>query len=179
MAAADTLQFPYTSHFNKMDCETGIATNGTSTTLVDSDRLEADDYFNDWILTVIAGTGLGQTATITGYAESSGTFTFTALSGGSTPDTTSVYYVEPAANLHPAGFKFDDAVLQACLAEAETQIEEMNEGAVELFYKVALPFAHNADSLSRPRRLRPRKLHRRYPLNYCRTWLNVTTDHDL
>lgn len=177
--AADTLQFPYTSHFNKMDCETGIATNGTSTTLVDSDRLEADDYFNDWILTVIAGTGLGQTATITGYAESSGTFTFTALSGGSTPDTTSVYYVEPAANLHPAGFKFDDAVLQACLAEAETQIEEMNEGAVELFYKVALPFAHNADSLSRPRRLRPRKLHRRYPLNYCRTWLNVTTDHDL
>ncbi len=161
--AAHVLEFPYTSYFNKMDCETGIATAGTTTTLIDTtNRAEADDYFKGWILTIIAGTGLGQTATITSYDEGDSEFTFSAkLSGESTPDTTSVYYVEPAANLHPAGFKFDNVVLAACLAETEKQIEEMNEGAVELFYKVHLPFAHNADALSRPRTLRSKtRIHR-------------------
>lgn len=167
--AADTLQFPYTSHFNIMDCETGVATGGSPTTLLDTGRLEATHYFKDWILTIIAGTGLGQTATITAYTVG-GTFGFTALSGGSTPDTTSVYYVEPAANLHPAGFKFDNTVLQACLAEAEKQIEEINEGAVELFYKVHLPFAHNVDGLSRPRKLRGK-----HSIVRERTWLNITS----
>ena len=178
--AADTLLFPYTSHFNEMKCETGVATGGTSATLVDSGRLEADDYFNGWILTVVDGTGLGQTATITDYTESSGTFAFTALSGGSTPDTTTVYYVEPASNLHPAGVKFDDCVMSACYAEAEKQIEEINEGAVELFYKVHLKFAHNLDSLSRPRRLVGKRGYGRRTRNRMRdrTWLNVTTDHD-
>ncbi len=171
---SDTLEFPYTSHFNIMDCETGTADSGGATTLVDGDRGEANDYFKGWILTVIAGVGLGQTATITGYTGSSGTFAFTALSGASSPDSTTVYYVEPAANLHPAGFKFDDAVLAACYAEAEKQVEEINEGAVELFYKVYLPFAHNTDSLSRPRRLkRSRGIQRE------RTWLNITTDNDM
>lgn len=168
--AADTLEFPYTSHFNKMDCETGIATSEDSnTTLIDTTRRkEADNYFKDWILTIIAGTGLGQTATITSYDEDTSKFTFTGkLSGETTPDATSVYYVEPAANLHPAGFKFDEVILQACLAEAETQIEEMNEGALELYYKVSLPFAHNIDSLSRPRKLRGRQV------RYERTRLNV------
>lgn len=177
--AADTLLFPYTSHFNEMRCETGVATGGSPTTLVDSDRLEADDYFNDWVLTVVGGTGLGQTAIVDSYA--SGTFTFTALSGGSTPDTTTVYYIEPAANFHPAGMKFDDCVMAACYAEAEKQIEEINEGAVELFYKVHLPFAHNLDSLSRPRRLIGKRGYGRNTRNrmHDRTWLNVTTDHDL
>ncbi len=156
--AADTLEFPYTSHFNSMRCETGIATGGSATTLVDTTyRLEADDYFKDWILTIIAGVGLGQTATITGYDESTKTFTFTGkLSGESTPTTTSVYYVEPAANLHPAGFKFDDAIVSACYAQAEEDIEEINEGKVEKFYQVDLLFAHKTDGLSRPRKLRPR-----------------------
>ena len=173
--AAETLEFPYTSHFNTMDCETGVATAGTAISLSDSERAEADSYFNSWIMTIIAGTGLGQTATITGYTGSTGKFDFSAgLSGSSTPDTTSVYYVEPAANLHPAGLKFDDAIRAACYAEAEKQIEEINEGAVELFYKVHLPFAHNMDSLSRPR-----KLQSKYAVPRERTWLNITTDHDV
>ncbi len=173
--AADTLQFPYTSYFNDMDCETGTATAGDATSLSDSTRLEADDYFNGWIMTIIAGVGLGQTATITDYTGSTGKFDFTALSGGSTPTTSSVYYVEPAANLHPAGFKFDNAVLAACYAQTEEDIEEMNEGKVEKFYTIDLPFAHKTDGLSRPRKLRPRKLLRyRHPLNYNRTWLDVT-----
>jgi len=172
---ADTLKVPYTSRFNAMDCETGTADSGGATTLVDGDRAEADDYFNTWVLTVIAGTGLGQTATITDYTGSSGTFTFTALSGGSSPDSTTVYYVEPASNLHPAGFRFDNHVLAACYAEAEKQVEEINEGAVELFYKIYLAQAQQIDSLSRPRRL----LGRRQRVRRGRTWLNVTTDNDM
>ncbi len=177
--AAHTVQFPYTSYFNKMDCEAGTATAGGATSLSDSTRAEADDYFNGWILTIIAGVGLGQTATITDYTGSTGKFDFTALSGGSTPTTTSVYYVEPAANLHPAGFKFDNVVNSACLAEAEKQFEEINEGAVELFYKVDLPLAHKADGLSRPRKLRLRRTRDRYSSDYNRTWFDVTTDNDL
>ncbi len=167
---ADVLNVPYTSHFNKMDCETGTATAGAATSLTDSGRGEADDYFNGWLLTIIAGTGLGETATVTDdYA--SGVFSFTALSGGSTPDTTSVYYVEPASNLHPAGVKFDECILQACYAEAEKQIEEINEGALELYYKVSLPFAHKMDSRSRPRKLRSKRAIVRE-----RTWRNVTKE---
>ena len=166
----DVLNIPYTSHFNKMDCETGIADSGSATTIVDGDRGEADDYFNGWLLTVIAGTGLGETATIDDdYAGATGTFTFTALSGGSTPDSTTVYYVEPASNLHPAGVKFDNCILQACYAEVEKQIEEINEGALELYYKVSLPFAHKMDSRSRPRKLRSKRAIVRE-----RTWHNIT-----
>ncbi len=173
--AADTLEFPYTSHFNNMDCETGTATAGAATSLSDSTRGEADDYFNGWIMTIIAGVGLGQTATITDYTGSTGKFDFTALSGGSTPTTTSVYYVEPAANLHPAGFKFDDAILSACYAQAEEDIEEINEGKVEKFYQVDLLFAHKTDGLSRPRKLRPR--HKpQWMSGYHRTSLDVTYD---
>lgn len=178
----DVLKVPYTSHFNAMDCETGIADSGGATTLVDGDRLEANSYFDGWILTVIAGTGLGQTATITGYTGSSGTFAFSdGLSGSSSPDSTTVYYVEPAANLHPAGFRFDNHVLAACYAEAEKQIAEINEGAVELFYKIYLAQAHQLDGLSRPRRLLGRRSSRGWPGRQYpwRTWLNVTTDNDL
>ena len=176
---ADALLVPYTSRFNAMDCETGIATAGSDTSLTDSGRGEADDYFNGWILTVIAGTGLGETATIDDDFAS-GVFNFTALSGGSTPDTTTVYYVEPASNLHPAGFRFDNYIKSACYAEVEKQIAEINEGAVELFYKVDLPAAHRIDGLSRPRRLRSKRLRYRsgYPHRH-RTWHNVTTDNDM
>lgn len=168
---ADVINIPYTSHFNEMDCETGTADSGGATTLVDGDRLEANDYFNGWLLTVIAGTGLGQTATIASYVGSSGTFGFTALSGGSSPDSTTVYYVEPASNLHPAGVKFDNSILQACYAEVEKQIEEINEGAVELYYKINLPFAHKMDSRSRPRKLRSKRAIVRE-----RTWHSITKE---
>jgi hypothetical protein len=165
------------SMFNKLDAEAGIATGGTAQTLADSTREEANDYFNTWILTIVAGTGKTETATITDYTGATGTFTFTALSGGSTPDATSVYYVEPAANLHPAGFMFDDAVMAACLAETEKQIDEVNEGLVELFYKIHLPNAHLIDGLSRPRSVGnmsrpPRHFNRR-------DGYDVTTDHDI
>lgn len=169
--AADTVEFPYTVYFDNMDMETGVATAGAATTLTDSARDEADDYFNTWVLTIVAGTGKGETATITDYA--SGVFTFSALSGGSTPDTTSVYYVQPAANLHPAGVAMDHGVISACYAEAEKQIEQLNEGLVELFYKVDLPAAQKLDALTAPRTLG--NMYRRGDMTICeRTWEDVT-----
>lgn len=73
----------------------GTATGGSATTLVDSDLADtyANDYYNDLILEIDGGTGIGETALITDYTGASGTFTFSALSGGSTPDTTSTYRV--------------------------------------------------------------------------------------
>ena len=71
---------------------TGTATGGSGTTLVDSGIADsyADDFFNTYSIYIESGTGVGESATVTDYTGSSGTFTFTALSGGSTPDTTSV-----------------------------------------------------------------------------------------
>ncbi|KKL51548.1 hypothetical protein LCGC14_2294420, partial [marine sediment metagenome] len=84
--SADTVQFPYTLYFDSMDMESGIATAGADTTLTDSARSEADDYFNDWTLEVINGTGVGESATVTDYA--SGVFTVNLTT---TPDTTTEY----------------------------------------------------------------------------------------
>lgn len=74
---------------------TGTATSGTATTLIDSSiaGTYADDYFNGYDIRIIAGTGLDEYATVTDYTGASGTFTFSALSGGSTPDTTSQYRI--------------------------------------------------------------------------------------
>jgi len=74
---------------------TGTASSGTAITLVD-DSIEDtydDDHFNGYVLTITAGTGLDEYATVTDYTGSSGTFTFAALSGGSTPDDTSEYRI--------------------------------------------------------------------------------------
>ncbi len=71
------------------------ATGGSATTLVDSDLASdyADDYYNGLILEVLGGTGAGETALVTDYTGASGTFIFTALSGGSTPDSTTEYFI--------------------------------------------------------------------------------------
>lgn len=73
----------------------GVAESGTATTLVDGDRTEASDYFNGYTIRITGGTGAGEYATVTDYDQATGTFTFTALSGGSTPDSTSKYEVAP------------------------------------------------------------------------------------
>lgn len=183
--AADTVEFMYEVMFDKLDGETGIATSGGATTLVDSTQADryADDYFNTWVLTVLTGTGAGETATITDYTGSSGTFTFTALSGGTTPDATSVYMVEPASNLHPAGINYDDAILSACRAMAQMELEDAEgDNWLQDYHKRALPDAHRIDA-----RLSPRKLIRnragRYDRMYGygsvqpnRVWTDVTYD---
>ncbi len=171
--STDTVQFPYTLYFDSMDMESGIATAGADTTLTDSARSEADDYFNDWTLEVINGTGVGETATVTDYA--SGVFTVNLTT---TPDTTSEYIVYPANNLHPAGHRFDDTIEAAVLArtEAESQDEHFDDYWQEYYHKKALPNAFKIDMRSAPRKLGPMLTgdqirSRRY---YGRSWNSVS-----
>jgi len=74
---------------------TGTATAGAATTLTDSGIAAdyADDFFNTYKITITAGTGIDEYATVTDYTGATGIFEFTALSGGSTPDTTSEYRI--------------------------------------------------------------------------------------
>ena len=98
--------------------ESGIATGGTATSLLDSTRSEANDHFNDWTLTVISGTGVDETATVTNYVGATGAFEFTALSGGSTPDTTSRYVVAKMAKVIAAtGLDTTDVLNAAVVAQ--------------------------------------------------------------
>lgn len=154
-ASTDTIQFPYDIAFDKMELEAGTTDSGSATTLVDSHLTKyADDYFNDWTLTIVNGTGKGETATVTDFAQSTGTLTFSALSGGSTPDSTSEYKLEPTTNYHPAGPMFDDAILAACLCRTEITVEQtMNQGHSEYYHSKALRSAYQLNA-----RLGARKL---------------------
>lgn len=166
----DVVEFMYEVMFDKLDGETGIATGGSTTTLVDSTQADrfANDYFKDWVLTILAGTGAGETITITGSTGSSGTFTF--ATGPTTPTTSSVYMVEPASNLHPAGVKFDDAILAACRAMAQMELEDAEgDNWLQDYHRRALPDAHRIDA-----RISPRKLVRSRDIGRERIWNDVT-----
>ncbi len=150
-AAADTVEFPYLSQFDEMALEGGVATGGTAATLVDT-KLPLCGYypvdcFKDWELTIISGTGKGETATVTAWDPATGTFSFAALSGGSTPDTTSYYIVQPENNCHPAGLEYDSVILTACLAFAESIVENFQQGWEQRLYSVALPAAYRVDRM--------------------------------
>jgi len=156
--SAYVVEFPYTLHFDSMKMESGIATAGTDAdSIFDSTRSEADNYFKDWIITVVNGVGAGETATITSYVGATGEFKFTGLSLATTPDTTTEYIVQPAGNLHPAGHQFDDAIESACLARAEmeSQDEHMDTFWTDYYHKKAIPNAFAVDMRSAPRTLGP------------------------
>jgi hypothetical protein len=143
------IEFPYTLTFNKLNIESGIVTSVTAGSFIvaDSTRDEADDYFNGWRLTIISGTGNTQSALVDSYVAATGSFTFTDPTWFTTePDTTSVYIVEPPNNLHPAGQKFDQAVLSACMAKAEQKFENIQAGHVEEYLQKDLPQAWKADA---------------------------------
>lgn len=173
-STADLVQFPYRKYFDGLQIAGGEATGGTAATLLDSSRSEIDDYFNGWLLTVISGTGKTETATVTDYTAATGTFAFTALSGASTPDTTSRYVVEPTTKTHPAGFQYDNTIISACLARAEMEREDTQAGWVQMYKQSDLMAAYNQDKQLAPR-----------SLGYCgngrayrqeRTQQNVTYD---
>ena len=73
----------------------GTASSGSSTTLVDSTYagVYSEGAYIGCIIEVIAGTGRGEHALVTGFTAVSCTFTFSALSGGSTPGSDSEYVV--------------------------------------------------------------------------------------
>lgn len=182
-SADDTLQFPYTLYFDKLDMETGIADSGSNTTLVDDTRTEGDDYFNGWIIEVISGTGKGSYAVVTDYTGSTGTFTVAdwltsaGAAGGTNPSSDSIYCVEPTNNKHPAGFKFDESIMSACKYKMEEENEDINKGWVEKYIKKDLPAAYGIDKRSAPRKLG--SMNRGINYRRERIWSGVTTDHDV
>jgi len=173
----DTLEWPYILGFNGIDMETGLATGASGTTVVDSTRDEADDYFNGWRVDIIDGTGRGSYAIVTDYA--SGTFTVddwltaAGAAGGTDPAADSVYVAEPLNNMLPSPAKFDEAIKAACLAEGAQYFSGQSnargfEGAIERYIQKALPKAIEADARSRMYT----KVGSRLP--YEREWSEVT-----
>ena len=141
----------------------GLASGGSGTTLVDASfaNYYPLDYFkDDWKCYVISGTGRNARGVVTGFTGT--TFTVAVAdwlaiddSTASATDATSgdAYYLEPLANLHPAGFRFDQAIIAACLAQAELDIEDVSANFMEKYVKKALPKAHEIDTRSAPRKL--------------------------
>jgi hypothetical protein len=178
---ADVLEFPYTVYFDRLDFTTGRATSGSSTTLADTTRTEADDYFNGWTIHVMSGTGKRSYGVVTDYDGSSGEFAVADWVGGSAdPDTDSIYYVEPVDNTHPAGIQHDRAILSACLARAEVEVDACkDQGYMTMYYQHDLLQSKLIDQKAAPRTLGRLSfgthLERR---TQWRTWKDVTTSHD-
>jgi hypothetical protein len=158
----DTVVFPYSVYFDDILLETGTATGGSTTTLVDSDlaNLYPDDYYNGWVLKILDGTGKNSNAIVTDYEGSTGTFTvadwlhLNGVADGTDPASESTYTLQPVSNLHPAGMQFDNAIKAACLAEAEEQVDELaGRGFINKFRSLDLPDAYKLDIRSAPRSL--------------------------
>lgn len=179
-AANDSVQFPYIMNFDFLRLEGGTADSASATTLVDATRTEPDDYFNSWVVTIISGTGKGSYAVVTDFDQGTGTFTVAdwldieGNAGGTDPDTDSVYVVEPAANEHPAGHQFDEAIKIACYAKCEMEAEDSELGTkyIDEFNKVTLPNAWRIDANAAPRKLGKMENGRRN--RYLRVRENVT-----
>ncbi len=139
-----TVEFPYTVHFNNLQLESGYSSASDSTSITDSSLadLYPDDYFNGWKIKITNGTGLNSNALVTDYTGSSGKFdvadwlSIDGTAAGKDPATTtpfSSYVVQPVNNLHPAGIRFDEAIKAAILAEAEERIEDMAGSYVQKY----------------------------------------------
>lgn len=151
------VEFPYIVEFDKLDLETGLADTGGDGELVDAERTEGDDYFVGWKIEIISGAGKGSWAIVTDYTGDGGTFAvadWLKASGaeeGTNPGENSVYIVEPKNNLHPAGQRFDRAILSAVLFELEmrdSSVRERQPGFVEVYTKKDLLKAYQIDSRS-------------------------------
>lgn len=181
-STTDTLEFPYTLYFDKLDLEAGVGDSGGDTTLLDAARTEGDGYFTGWRVTIIYGTGKGSNAIVTGYTGSSGTFTVddwltsAGAAGGTNPGADSVYSVEPANNRHPAGFRFDEAIMAACKYKVEEEDENINKGFAQKYTQKALIKAYDTDVRSHPRKLG--SMNRGVDLIHERVWNDITTNYD-
>ncbi len=179
--ATDTLQFPYVLSFDKLRLGAGTASSvDGSTGLLDSslDALYPDDYFNGWKIKIINGTGKNSYALVSDYEGATAKFTVTdwlfidGSVAGTDPAANSVYVVEPANNLHPAGLRFDKAILSACYAKAEMEIEDVAAGFVKQYIEKDLIQAYKIDIRSAPRKLGSMNRGERYVRE--RTWLDVS-----
>jgi len=152
--AADTVVFPYNVGPDNLTVIVGTATAGSAISLTCGAIAGsyANDYFKNWTMKIISGIGVEGTATVTGYVGATGVFSV-VLSNGTTPTTTSIFYVEPANNKHPAGLEFDFAILSACLAQTELQFKIANVAYMEKYYKQDLPQAYKLNNRFAPTRL--------------------------
>ena len=182
-SSTDTLEFPYTLYFDKLDLEAGVADTPVDATinLLDATRPEGADYFNGWIIRIIYGTGKGSYASVTDFVAG-GTFVVAdwlkadGTAGGVDPVADSIYVVEPKNNRHPAGYRFDEAVMAAIKYKVEEEDEDVNKGFTQKYTQKALVKAYDLDSRSHPRTLGNMNGGRDH---WVRSWLDVTTDHDI
>jgi hypothetical protein len=160
--ADDTVLFPYSVYFDEIHLDTGTATAGSETTLVNDSiaNLYPDDYFSGQIIKIMDGTGRNSNASVTDYTGATGTFTVAdwlfvnGAAGAVDPATDSTYVVQPINNLHPAGKQFDQAIKAACLAQAEEEVDELaGRGFLAKFMQVDLKNAYKIDMRSAPRSL--------------------------
>ncbi len=187
-ASIQTVQFPYTLHFNTLKMRGGTSTGANSTSITDSSRWEPDDFFNDWVVKVVHGTGKYSYAVVTDYA--SGVFTVADWldedggAGGTDPASGDLYIVQPAANIHPAGLQFDNTIEAACKARAQMETGDAGTDWIQEYRQVALPEAHRLDGRSAPRRLGKftsgyEGIGRYNGRHNDRYYSDVTTDNDL
>ena len=182
--STQVLEFPYVLTFDELDMECGVGDSGNNTTIVDATRTEGDEYFVGWKITIISGTGKGSYAiVVTPYTGSSGTFTVDdwlkadGTAGGTNPGANSIYSVEPQNNLHPAGARYDQAILSASLAQAEIMIEDIVSGFMNKYIQKDLMTAHQANARSAPRTLGTMNMSRRH--HRYRRWDDITTENDV
>lgn len=184
-SSAETVEFPYLLSFDSLKLESGKATGGANTTLTDTAREESNDFFKGWRCEIIAGTGKGSYATVTGYAGSTGVFTVVdwltsaGAAGGTNPAADSGYIVYPLNNSLPPGFVFDEAMLAACYAQLAIEDEDADQLALTYYGQKALPAAHRADARLAPRQLGSMNTRTRRHDRFRRTWNDVITEHDI
>jgi len=182
----DAILFPYSVYFDEVQLNTGTATGGSGTTLVDSDlaNIYPDDYFNGQVIKIMDGTGKNSNAIVTDYTGTTGTFTVAdwlfvgGTAGAVDPAASSTYVVQPVNNLHPAGMRFDQAIKSACLAQAEEEDDELaGRGFLAKFRQIDLPDAIKIDMRAAPRSLgTTNKSGRGRNTLHRRNWNNVTFD---
>jgi hypothetical protein len=156
-----TVVFPYKAGFDNLDLIVSTATGGGATSLTDTAiiGLYPDNYFNDQVIRIISGTGKTSYAVVTDYAGTTGVFTVAdwlfadGTAGGTDPGVSSIYYVEPVDNTHPAGMTFDNAIVSACLAQAEIEFADVKHGYLDKYLNNDLIQAHAIDGRGAPRKL--------------------------
>lgn len=160
--AVKTVKFPYRIGFDKLVALSGISSSASATTLVDSDfaNLYPDDYFNDWIIVTLDGTGKAGYAVVTDFTGL--TCTFTVADWLSIHDESTSAIVDPATGgstsyfvtdglKHPVGQAFDTPLLAAIMVEASKEFGQLDFDAVGEYTGTALPEAHALDGRMRPR----------------------------
>ncbi|MBW8002543.1 MAG: hypothetical protein FVQ80_11055 [Planctomycetes bacterium] len=157
----DVVEFPFTVGFDRVWLQTGTNSAGDTTSLTDSTIANhyPDDYFNGWVIKIVDGTGKFSNATVTDYTSTTGKFdvadwlAIDGTAGGLDPTVAgAAYVVQPLINTHPAGYRFDDTVESACLAKAETHIDDMaGRGFYRKWLDEDLPDAKKLDARAAPR----------------------------